>query len=382
MIYLDNAATTPLRPEVRAAMEPYLSDRFGNPSGLHQAARAARRAIDEAREELAGVLGCEPGEIVFTSGGTEADNLAVTGTALGALGAGADRALVAFSAVEHPAVAEPARFLGGVELPVEESGHLDLEQARQVLEETGGELRLASLMLVNNETGVVQPVGELSGLLAELAPDALLHTDAVQALRWRPVAEETAPADLVSFSAHKVGGPKGTGALVVRPSARGALAPLARGGSQERQLRPGTENVAGIVGFARAAALAASEQKATLEHVGALSDRLLAGIKESCPGARLAGAEVTRAPGICNVGFPGFSSEELLLALDAEGIAASGGSACASGAIEPSPVLQAMGMGPAEAKTHVRFSLSPSTTSDEIDQALTGLRKALDRLAA
>lgn len=380
MIYLDNAATTPLRPEVRQAMEPYLSASFGNPSGLHQAARAARRAVDEAREELAGVLGCAPAEIVFTSGGTEADNLAVTGSALGALGQGASRAVACCSAVEHPAVLQPSRFLGGIALPVLPEGVLDLEAAEAVLAVEAGDVAVVSLMLVNNETGVIQPLAALAVAARRLCPSALVHCDAVQALRWRPVAAETAPADLVSYSAHKVGGPKGTGALVVRGPARARLAPLARGGPQERQLRAGTENVAGIVGFARAASLADKERAETLEKVGRLADRLCRGVFALAPGAVLAGAE--RVPGICNIGFPGVSGEELLLLLDAAGVCASGGSACASGALEPSPVLLAMGLGEKEARSHVRFSLSPENTEEEIDQLLAALSLTLPRLAS
>jgi cysteine desulfurase len=382
MIYLDNAATTPLREEVRQAMEPYLTESFGNPSGVHRAAREARRAVDEARDELAEVLGCSPAEVVFTSGGTEADNLAVTGSALGSLARGAAKAVLCTSAVEHPAVLEPARFLGGLELPVDELGRLDLERARAVLAAVAEEVALVSVMLVNNETGVVQPLAELSELAHEACPRALVHTDAVQALRWREVASETAPADLVSYSAHKVGGPKGTGALVVRGEARQHLAPLARGGPQERRLRAGTENVAGIVGFARAARLAAEERQGTLESVAGLARRLLAGIFALCPGASLAGAGATRVPGICNVGFEGVRAEALLLLLDRAGICASGGSACASGALEPSPVLMAMGLEAGAARGHVRFSLSPANSPADVDALLAALGPALERLAS
>lgn len=380
MIYLDNAATTPLRLEVRQEMEPYGSDLYGNPSGVHQAARAARRAVDDARQQLAEVLGCEPAEVVITSGGTEADNLAVTGAVLGALAAGSQSPGACCSAIEHPAVLQPVRFLGGIEAPVGANGLIDLEMLRSILSVEGEDVAVVSVMLVNNETGVVQPLAAVAEAVRELAPGALLHTDAVQALRWRELKSEASVADLVSFSAHKVGGPKGTGALVVRAGARSRLSPVVRGGPQEHELRAGTENVAGIVGFAKAAVLASEERADGLEKVARLSERLLAGIYELYPAACLAGAGAPRVPGICNVGFPGMEAEELLFALDQEGVAASGGSACASGALEPSPVLMAMGLEPSEARSHVRFSLSPFTSEADVEAALAAIGKALERL--
>jgi cysteine desulfurase len=382
MIYLDNAATTPLRPEVRQEMEPYAGELFGNPSGIHRAARQARRAVDEARQGLAEAVGCEPGEVVFTSGGTEADNLAVTGSVLSALAEGSEHPLACCSAIEHPAVLQPVRFLGGIEAPVRGDGLVDLEALEAILAVEGEDLAVVSVMLVNNETGVVQPLSEVAEVVRSLAPRALLHTDAVQALRWIEVEEEAAPADLVSFSAHKVGGPKGTGALVVRQSASRRLAPVIRGGPQEHELRAGTENVAGIVGFAKAATLARAERKDSLEKVSTLAGELLAGIYEAYPAACLAGAGARRVPGICNVGFPGLQAEELLLCLDREGVAVSGGSACASGALEESPVLLAMGLDSAEARSHIRFSFSPLTSSSEVAGALAALERVLVSLRA
>lgn len=370
MIYLDHAATTPVRPEVREEMEPYLSGSFGNPSGAHSVAREARRAVDAARERLAPVLGCEPAEIVFTGGGTEADNLAVTGAALRAIADGADSPLVCCSAIEHPAVLEPVRFLGGVELPVDRAGVVDMASLRALVESEGARLVLVAVMTANNETGVVEPVGEVAELVHDLAPRALVHTDAVQALCWLDVAELAAAADLVAVSAHKVGGPKGVGALVARRGAATRLAPVLRGGPQEHELRPGTHNVAGIVGFAAAAELAAREREEAAGRVARLGVRLLEGIMARVPGAIPAVRGAERLGSVVNVRFPGADSEELLYMLDRRGVAASAGSACASGALDPSPVLLAMGVGRGEARGHLRFSLGPSTTAEEIDEAL------------
>ena len=380
MIYLDHAASTPVRREVVQAMEPYLAEEFGNPSGIHAAARAARRAVDDARERLAAVLGCEPGEVVFTSGGTEADNLAVTGTALRALAGGASAALVCCSAVEHPAVLQPVRFLGGIEIPVDRAGVVDLGALRAVLEVEQDRVVLVSVMLANNETGAIEPVAEVAELVGALAPEAVVHTDAVQALRWLDLAVEVAAADLVSVSAHKVGGPKGVGALVVRERARRRLSPVVRGGPQERELRAGTHNVAGIVGFAVAADLVGQERAAVSERAAALAGRLLAGLLSAVPDAvpTVQGAE--RLASILNIGFPGVDAEELLLLLDQRGIAASAGSACASGALEPSPVLLAMGLTGAEAKSHVRLSLGITTTEEDVDSAVAAVGEAVRHL--
>ncbi|MGO9557843.1 MAG: cysteine desulfurase family protein [Acidimicrobiales bacterium] len=380
MIYLDHAATTPVRPEVFEAMLPYLTDNFGNPSGVHGVARTARRALDDARERLAVVLGCEPGEIIFTSGGTEADNLAVTGAALHAVGEGAEAAIVCCSAVEHPAVLEPVGYLGGLELPVDRSGVIDLGMLQAVLEVEQDRIVLVSIMLANNETGVVEPVGEVAALLRELVPGALVHTDAVQALAWLDLRSETACADLVTVSAHKIGGPKGVGALVARAGARERLSPIIRGGPQERELRAGTPNLPGIVGFATAAELADKERGDATRRAGELGGRLLAGIMSLVPDAFPAVQGAERLASILNIGFAGVDSEELLLLLDQQGVAGSAGSACASGAIEPSPVLLAMGLTSAEAKCHVRFSLGRSTTESEIDLAVKAVAEAVEHL--
>jgi cysteine desulfurase len=380
VIYLDHAATTPVRREVFEAMKPYLTDEFGNPSGVHGVARIARRALDDARERLATVLGCEPGDLVFTSGGTEADNLAVTGAALHAIGEGAAAPLVCCSAVEHPAVLGPVTYLGGLELPVDRSGVIDVGMLRAVLDVEQDRVVLVSVMLANNETGVVEPVAEVAALVHELVPGALVHTDAVQALAWLDIRTETASADLVTVSAHKIGGPKGVGALVARSGARERLSPIIRGGPQERELRAGTPNLPGILGFATAAELADGERGDATRRAGEQGGRLLAGILSLVPGAVPAVQGAERLASILNIGFPGVDSEELLLLLDQHGIAASAGSACASGAIEPSPVLLAMGLTSAEAKCHVRFSLGSSTTESEIDAAIKAVAQAVEHL--
>ena len=247
--YLDHAATSPMRPEALAAMLPFLGEHFGNPAGAHAVARRARRALDDARDEVAACLGCEPGEVVFTSGGTEADNLAVLGAP-----PAADRnpGAVLCSAVEHHAVRNATRAVGGRLVAVDGDGRVDLDALRSAL---GPEVALVSVMLVNNEVGTIEPLAEVAEAVRALAPGAVVHTDAVAAAGWLDVATATAPADLVSISGHKFGGPKGSGALVVRSGT--PLAPVMHGGSQERERRPGTVDVAGAVGMA--AALRAAE---------------------------------------------------------------------------------------------------------------------------
>jgi cysteine desulfurase len=378
--YLDNAATTPVRAEVLEAMMPWLTSGYGNASGAHVMARAARRAVDDARDVLAEALGGEPGEVVFTGGGTEADNLAVAGAVSAAREGGNEYPLVACSAVEHPAVLEPVRAAGGVVLPVDEFGVLHLEAAREWLSERAGELAELSVMLVNNETGVLQPVESVVELTRELAPEALVHTDAVQALGWLEVGAMCAGADLVSVSAHKIGGPKGAGALLVRSAARSRLRPVLRGGPQERELRAGTHDVAGIVAMACAARLAMTERSEACARVAALADTLVAGVLGTVTGSGTAVPADRRIAAIVNLWFDGVEAEELLLVLDELGICASAGSACASGAIEPSHVLLAMGRAPEEAKRHIRLSLGHQTTTEDIDRALVAIPEAVARL--
>jgi len=372
--YLDHAATTPMCAEAVAAMLPFLAEHYGNPSGHHAVARAALRALDEAREELARLFGGSPGQLVFTSGGTEADNLAVFGVAAAA-GAPAPGSVLC-SAVEHPAVLEACRAAGGRTIAVDSRGVVDLDALAASLDES---VRLVSVMLVNNETGVRQPLGAVVSLVHELAPMALVHTDAVQAFAWVDLAEAAADADLVSVSAHKFGGPKGVGVLVARDRVPG-LRPILHGGPQERERRAGTQNLPGIVAMAAAAKATARDREGANARVSELAVRLVEGIVGSVDGVHEAVGRGDRIDAICNLGVEGVESEELLVVLDELGVCASAGSACASGAIEPSHVLLAMGMTPEEAKRHLRLSLGHATTAADIEAVLLAFPKAVERL--
>ena len=345
MAYLDNAATTPLRPEALEAMLPYLTDHFGNPSGSHAVSRQAKQALEEARDVVATCLRCRPSEVVFTGGGTEADNLAVFGT---------DATTVACTDMEHHAVLHSVQARGGHVVPLEDIAGADAD--------------LVSVMLVNNETGIVNDLPHVKGLL---------HTDAVAAFPWidMAVAEH---ADLVSVSAHKFGGPKGVGALVARVPVK----PILHGGGQEAERRSGTHNVAGIVGMAAAMQATVDQRSATNERVAKLRDRLADGLLAAVPGARETGDRSRKVPGNCHLRFPGVESEALLVLLDDAGICASAGSACASGAIEPSHVLTAMGIPPDEALSSVRLSLGATTTDADVDLALKAIPDAVARLRA
>jgi cysteine desulfurase len=368
--YLDHAATTPLRPEAAEAMRPFLTgERFGNPSGSHAVARAARTAVDEARDIVAEGLGCKPGEVVFTGGGTEADNLAVLGVHAVRTGT------VLCSAVEHHAVLHAVEAVGGRIVPVDGDGVVDLDALVAVLD---GATVLVSVVLANNEVGIVQPLAEVAELVRSRSPHALLHTDAVQAVSWLDVT--ATPADLLSISAHKFGGPQGVGALVVREGMR--LGPLLHGGGQERERRSGTHNVAGIVGMAAALRATVEQRTATNERVGRLRDRLADGLLAAVPDTVETGDRRRKVPGNCHLRFAGVESEALLLLLDDDGVYASAGSACASGAVEPSHVLTAMGIGRHDALSAVRFSLGYTSTDDDVDLALRVVPAAVARLRA
>lgn len=369
LAYLDHAATTPLRPEALEAMLPFLTEQFGNPSGSHRVSRAARRAVDEARDTAAECLGCEPGEVVFTAGGTEADNLALAGVHARVGGA------VVCSAVEHHAVLHATTALGGRVAGVGADGVLDLDALAATLDEG---VSVVSVMLANNEVGTVQPLAEVAGVVHRVAPRAVLHTDAVQAFPWLDVAALAAPAALVAVSAHKFGGPKGVGALVVRAGV--ALDPILHGGGQERDRRSGTHNVAGIVGMAAAMRATVDGREATVARVRSLRDRLADGLLAAVPGAVETGDRATRVAGSCHLRFPGVESEALLVLLDEAGVCASAGSACASGALEPSHVLAAMGVARHEALSSLRLSLGVTTTDDEVDVALKTVPEAVARL--
>lgn len=386
MIYLDHASSTPLAPAALEAMLPFLSHEFGNPSGLHGAARRARRALDDARDEMAAACGCEAGEVVFTSGGTEADNLAVLGAVRGARRDGHDGAVPLAAAIEHKAVLAPCSLAGGSLVAVTAEGRVSGETVAEAIEraraEHGGAptpIAVVSVMLANNETGVVQPVEEIAATVRELAPEALLHTDAVHAFPWLDVATLARSCDLVSLSAHKFNGPKGAGVLVVRGGARRRLESLVHGGGQEADIRPGTQNVAAVAGMAAAARVAVAERAATVERVGVLRDRLADGLLAACPNAAELAPRPLRVAGNCHLAFSGVSSEELCLALDAAGLAASAGSSCSSGATEPSHVLQAMGVERALARGALRLTLGSTTTAGEVQRALEIVPGAVSR---
>ena len=426
--YLDHAATTPMCPEAVEAMQPFYAAAYANPSGAHRMARDAMRAVNDARDLLAELWGAKPGEIVFCSGATEADNLAVFGvagavrvagavdvaSAVGATGAvevsgaaGVARATnavgsasasgstasnrVVCSAIEHPAVLAPVERLGGMTVGVDSLGVLNLDELAEAVDEN---TVLVSIMLVNNESGVIQPLAEVAEVLAQHAPQAVLHTDAVQAVSWLDVAELARPAQLVSVSAHKFGGPKGVGALIVRDGVK--LSPLILGGGQERDRRGGTHNVAGIAGMAAAAEVATAKRQETVARVDKLRNKLADHLKAAMPDVvetgvvepSFADAAKTDAftdrsrkiAGSCHLCFGGVESEELLFLLEREGVYASAASSCASGAFEPSHVLAAMGYRRDLAKGSLRLSLGSTTTEADIDRACAVIPNAVAQL--
>jgi cysteine desulfurase len=359
-IYLDHAATTPVQADVRSAMLPYLDGTFGNPSSAHRFGRAARAGLDEARRQVAAALACEPSHVVFTSGGTEADNLAVIGAALAARAAGRPMR-VAVAATEHKAVlaaAHAVEALGGdaLELPVHPNGLLDLDALDAVLA-TGP--ALVSVMWVNNEVGTVQPVAEIAARCR--AAGVRFHTDAVQALGKIPLDLAPLRDAMVTISGHKIGAPKGVGALVVRE--RRALEALVHGGGQQFGIRPGTENVSGAVALGAATRLALAAQPGFTAQTAPLRDALQSALQAAVPDLVVVGAEAPRAPHILTVAVPGAEAETLLMHLDLAGIAASGGSACSTGALTPSHVLTAMGLPRDLALGALRFSFGMEHTT-------------------
>lgn len=389
MAYLDHAATTPVRPEAREAMLPWLGDRTGNPSGAHRLARDARRAIDDARDVFAERTGFAPGDIVFTAGGSEADNLAV----FGVLDAQVDEhpgATAVCPATEHHAVLEAVEHRAGRVVGVGADGRVDLDRLAAALDD---DVVLVSVMAANNETGVIADLPAVLDLVDERAPRALVHTDAVQAFTWLDLPERTtAPSgrrvDLLSLSAHKFGGPQGVGVLAVRPGT--PLRPQLLGGGQERGRRSGTQNVAGIVGAAAAADVAARTRAETVARAGAQRDRLADGLHDAVEGlveTGLAGSGAERdrsgkVAGSCHVCIPGIEAEALLVLLEDHDVFASAASSCASGAQDPSHVLAAMGVPRELAGGSLRLSLGWSTTDADIDTALEAVPAAVERLRA
>ena len=380
LVYLDNAATTPVRPEVLEAMLPYLGkDAFGNPSSAHRFGRAARAGIEEAKRTIAEALGAEPGQVIFTSGGTEADNLAVIGAALAARDQGRPFR-VAVSAIEHKAVlaaAHAVRHLGGEEiiLPVHASGIVDEGALNEAL---GRGVAAVSAMWVNNEVGVVQPVARLAARCREAG--VCFHSDAVQAFGKLPVSLADVGCTLLTISGHKIGAPKGIGALVVRD--RHAVEAIIHGGGQQFGIRPGTENVPGIVGLAQAVELAADEQADLAACVRSLRDELERRLLEVVPDAVINGWQAERAPHVCNVSIPGTDSEALLMHLDLAGIACSSGSACSTGAVEPSHVLTAMGVPRELGVAALRFSFGKDNTVEDVEAVAAALPKIVEKVRA
>jgi cysteine desulfurase len=364
-VYLDHAATTPVRSEVLEAMMPWFSTRFGNPSSVHRLGREARVALDEARERVAATLGAHHDEVCFTSCGTEGDNFAVIGAWRAARASG--RNAVLSTPIEHKAVLAACHQVareGGEErfAPVSRDGVVDLDAFTQSCNAT---LAVASVMWVNNEIGVVQDIPTLTERAK--AAGALMHTDAVQAFGKIAFDMRTLPVDLLAISGHKIGAPKGIGALFIRRGVQ--LEPLLHGGSQDRGRRPGTENLPYAVGLAVACELAVQEREADVAHLLALRERLEARVRDAMPDVIIHGANAPRAPHVTNLSIPGTDAETLLMALDLRGIQASGGSACQSGSVGMSHVLQAMKVAPEIASGALRLSLGALSTEENVDRA-------------
>jgi len=368
MIYLDHAATTKLDPAVLEAMLPYLADQFGNASSIYNLGREARKAVEEARELAAAFFGARPKEIVFTSGGSESDNLALRGVAWAARNKGNH---IITSQVEHSAVLHTCQALEkqGFEvtyLPPDRTGLIDVEQVREALTER---TILISIMHANNEVGTIQPVAEIGALARERRIP--FHTDAVQSVGQLPTRVQELNADLLSMSAHKIYGPKGAGALYIRTGVR--VVPVIAGGDQEFNRRAGTENVAGIVGLAKALGLAYDEMPTVVPRLARLRDRLIEGVLSRVPACELTGQRQRRLPNHASFLFRHIEGEPLLHNLDMRGIAASSGSACASGSVEPSHVVLAMGFTVEEAHGALRLTLGRENTDADVDAALASL---------
>jgi cysteine desulfurase len=377
LVYLDHAATTPVDPQVLAAMLPYFCDVPGNPSSIHQQGRMALQALDDAREQVALVLNCARKEIIFTGGGSESDNLAIKGVALEQRRRGRGAHIIT-SAIEHHAVLHACEYLkqDGFELtilPVDADGLVRPADLRAALRP---DTVLASVMYANNEVGTIQPIAELGAICREHG--VLFHTDAVQAAGLLPLDVTTLNVDLLTLTAHKFYGPKGVGLLYARHGT--PLLPQINGGGQERRRRAGTENVPGIVGLATALTLAEARRPQHAAAMAALRDRLIDGVLAGVPQSRLNGHRVQRLPNNANLGFACVESESVLLLLDQAGICASSGSACSSGSLEPSHVLLAMGLDTDAAIGSLRFSLGQSTTEADIDYVIATLPTLIARL--
>lgn len=374
-VYLDHAATTPLHPEVSSLMSEFMAETFGNPSSLHSFGREARKWMEEAREKVAGLIGAAPEEIVFTSGGTEADNLAILGAAWSRQKKGNH---LITSAIEHHAVLDTCKFLAksGFEvtfLSVDRYGMVDPDEVRKAIRK---ETILITIMHANNEIGTIEPIEEIGKIAREHG--VVFHTDAVQTAGKIPVNVDTLGVDLLSLSAHKIYGPKGVGALYVRKGVQ--LKPVLHGGGQEKKYRSGTENTIGIVGFGKAAEIAARDLEQEFSRTRALRDRLIQGVFEKIPEVRLNGHPEQRLPHNANFSFSYVEGESLILGLDLQGIAASSGSACSSRSLKPSHVLAALGLPPELIHGSVRMTLGRANTESDVDYVLEVLPGIVARL--
>jgi cysteine desulfurase len=376
-IYLDYNATTPVDPAVLEAMLPFFSSEFGNAASIHTTGQKARSAVETAREQVAALINAHPQEIVFTSGGTESDNHAIFGMFNPTNYADAN---LISTVIEHEAVlntcqALAARGVTVAYLAANRQGQLDPQHLRDILREMP-DTNLVSAMHANNELGTVQPLEEIGRISAEA--DVYFHTDAVQSAGKLPIDVNALQVDLLSLSAHKIYGPKGVGALYIRSGT--PLRQFLFGGHHQRGFRPGTENVAGIVGFGKAAELASASLEHNTTRISALRDDLERGLLQRVPQSRVNAATAPRTPNTTNILFPGVDGEALLIALDLKGLSCSTGSACSSGAVEPSHVLTAIGLAPAEARSSLRFSLGRYTTHEEIDAVLLAIPQAVEQL--
>lgn len=376
-IYLDYAATTPVHPEVLKAMLPYFGDVFGNPSAIYSCGQEVRSAVEEARGKVAGLIGARSEEIAFTSGGTEADNLALTGIAYANEAKGNH---IITTVVEHHAILETCRFLEkrGFKvsyLPVDEQGLVSPDELKRAITP---KTVLISVALANNEIGTIQPLAELAAIAREAG--VYLHTDAVQAVGRIPVDVSKLKVDLMSISAHKLYGPKGVGALYIRKGTK--IAPIMHGGGQERGRRSGTENTTAIIGFGRAAEIAGRDMAAEARRLKQLRDRLIKGILEGIDSSRLNGHPQKRLPNNVNISFDFVEGESIVLNLDLKGICASTGSACSSSSLEPSHVLLALGIPPQQAHGSLRLTLGRWTTDEEVDRVLSVLPPIIGKLRA
>jgi cysteine desulfurase len=380
LVYLDHAASTPMRPEAIAAMTPFLADHPGNPSGGHGAARATKTALEEAREAVAAVCGCRPDEVVFTGGGSEGDNLAIKGSAWAARTHAPDLDGIVTTGIEHKAVLGACDRLARegfrvARIGATADGVVDVDALADAVDE---HTAVVSVMLVNNETGTRQPVDEIARIVRARAPHAVVHTDGVQAPQWLDIAAATVGVDLVALSGHKFGGPKGVGALVVRDGIE--LVPLIEGGGHEHGRRAGTQNVAGIVALATALRVTHEQRADETARIAGLRDELERGLSAQIDGFTVNGAGGLRVAGLLHCTFDDVEAETLLVALDRQGIMAASGSACSSGAVDPSHVLLAMGMPRDRALSSVRFSLGYASTRADIDRALAIIPEVVAKL--